>query len=97
MTVRRTARRGLTAVAGIAAAGLVAAASAQTAVAEPGNGQSGTEKAPQAQLARDKVKKPKPKDKLGQHDRQLLNKAVHDGAKRVTVILATEKAARPRS
>lgn len=91
MTVRRTARRGLTAVAGIAAASLVAAASAQTAVAEPGNGQSGTEKAPQAQLARDKVKKPKPKDKLGQHDRQLLNKAVHDGAKRVTVILATEK------
>lgn len=91
MTVRRTARRGLTAVAGIAAAGLVAAASAQTAVAEPGNGQSGTEKAPQAQLARDKVKKPKPKDKLGQHDRQLLNKAIHDGAKRVTVILATEK------
>ena len=93
MTVRRTARRGLTTVAGIAAAGLVAAAAAQTAVAEPGSAQSGTEKAPQAQLANDKIKKPTPKDKLGQHDRELLARAVQRGDKRVTVILATEKGA----
>ena len=93
VTVRRTARRGLTTVAGIAAAGLVAAATAQTAVAEPGSAQSGTEKAPQAQLANDKIKKPTPKDKLGQHDRELLARAVQRGDKRVTVILATEKGA----
>ena len=91
MTVRRTARRGLTTVAGIAAAGLVAAATAQTAVAEPGTGQAGAQKAPQAQLAKGKVKKPKPKDKLGQHDRELLTRAQQKGDKRVTVILATEK------
>ena len=91
MTVRRTARRGLTTVAGIAAAGLVAAATAQTAVAEPGTGAAGNDKAPQAQLARDKVKKPKEKDKLGQHDRELLTKAQQKGDKRVTVILSTDK------
>ena len=35
--------------------------------------------------------KPKPKDKLGQHDRELLTRAQQKGDKRVTVILATEK------
>ncbi|MDF2091151.1 S8 family serine peptidase [Knoellia sp. 3-2P3] len=90
MTVRRTPRRGLTTVAGIAAAGLVAAATAQTAAAEPG-GQSGIDRAPQAQSEKGKLKKPQPKDKLGQHDRELLARAIDDGAKRVTVILATEK------
>ncbi|WP_406832963.1 S8 family serine peptidase [Pedococcus sp. KACC 23699] len=90
MTARRTRRRGLTIVAGMAVAGVVAATVAPVASAEPGGGVG---KAPIAKAQKDKVKKVQKKDKLGQHDRQLLATAQQKGTKRVTLMLATQKGA----
>jgi hypothetical protein len=84
---RRYTRRGVTVVAGAAVACVVAAGAAQTAGAagDPvATGKTSTD-SPSG-----KVKKPKAHDKLGQHDRELLAKAVHKGDRRVTVMLATD-------
>ncbi len=77
-------------MAGIAVAGVVAATVAPVASAEPGGNVS---KAPSAKAEKDRVKKAQKKDKLGQHDRELLNRAQQKGTKRVTLMLATEKGA----
>lgn len=77
-------------VAGMAVAGVVAATVAPVASAEPGGTVS---KAPSAKAEKDQVKKAQKKDKLGQHDRELLNTAQQKGTKRVTLMLATEKGA----
>ena len=50
-------------------------------------------KAPSAKAEKNQVKKAQKKDKLGQHDRELLNTAQQKGTKRVTLMLATEKGA----
>ncbi|WP_200947862.1 S8 family serine peptidase [Phycicoccus sp. Root101] len=90
MTARHTRRRGLTIVAGMAVAGVVAATVASVASADQG---SGVGSAPAARAEKDQVKKVQKKDKLGQHDRQLLSAAQQKGTKRVTLMLATEKGA----
>ncbi|WP_106298375.1 S8 family serine peptidase [Knoellia remsis] len=91
MTRRRTVRRGFTTVAGIAAAALAVTAAAPPSGAAPGDREITVAKAPKAQSQTDKVKKAKSGDKLGRHDRDLLEKAQDEGAKRVVVMLATEK------
>lgn len=91
VTGRRTKRRALTTVAGIAAAGLVVAATAPLAGAAPGDRSTGIDKTPSAQASEGKLKKPKAKDKLGQHDRELLTKAQDAATPRVTIMIATEK------
>jgi subtilisin family serine protease len=79
-------------VAGLATAGVVAATFATAAnAAPPGDPGSGVDRAPKAQAPTSKVKKSAPKDKLGSHDRQLLAKAESSGAKRVTIMVATDK------
>ena len=50
-------------------------------------------KAPSAKAEKNPVKKTAKKDKLGQHDRALLDTAQQKGTKRVTLMLATEKGA----
>lgn len=86
---RRIARRGLTTVAGIAAAGLVVTATAPVAGAATADPTSKAGKAPSATASTGKAKKVAPKDKLGSHDRELLAKARAKGTQRVTVLLAT--------
>nr|WP_240978095.1 S8 family serine peptidase [Knoellia sp. DB2414S] len=76
----------------MATAGVVAATFATAAnAAPPGDPGSGVDRAPKAQAPTSKVKKSAPKDKLGSHDRQLLAKAESTGAKRVTIMVATDK------
>jgi subtilisin family serine protease len=84
-------RRGFTTVAGIAAAGLVVAATAPMAGADPGDRSAGIDRTLSSQEAQGKLKKPKAKDKLGQHDRELLTKAQNAGTPRVTIMIATER------
>ncbi|MFW5470570.1 S8 family serine peptidase [Knoellia sp. CPCC 206435] len=88
---RRTLRRSFTTVAGIAAAALAATAAAPQSGAAPGDRELNVAKAPTAQSQTDKVKAPKKGDKLGRHDRDLLEKAVDSKAARVVVMIATEK------
>ena len=92
---RRITRRGLTTIAGIAAAGLVAAATAPMAGAAPGD-PSRQDKAPRPSRPGQDQEGP-PKDKLGQHDRELLTRARAKGTQRVTLMVATARARRPRS
>lgn len=76
-------------VAAVAVGGLGTAAQA-----DPGDLRSPVDKAPRATLDTAEIKVPEPaaaKDKLGQHDRQLLEDARADGTKRVTLIMATDK------
>ncbi|KGN40381.1 S8 family serine peptidase [Knoellia aerolata] len=88
---RRTLRRSFTTVAGIAAAALAVTAAAPQSGAAPGDRETTVAKAPTAQSQKDKVKKAKPGDKLGRHDRDLLEKAVTDKTARVVVMIATAK------
>ena len=86
---RRTLRRSFTTVAGIAAAALAVTAAAPQSGAAPGDREINVAKAPTAQSQKDKVKKAKVGDKLGRHDRDLLEKAVDAKTARVVVMLAT--------
>lgn len=84
-------RRGFTTIAGIAAAGLVVAATAPMAGADPGDRSAGIDRTLSSQAPQGKLKKPKANDKLGQHDRELLTKAQDAGTPRVTLMIATER------
>ena len=88
---RRPLRRGLTTVAGLAAAALAATAAAPPSGAAPRDRETTIAKAPTAQSPTSKVKAPNAKDKLGRHDRDLLEKAVTAKTSRVVVMIATEK------
>jgi hypothetical protein len=94
MRARPTARRGGAALASLAAVALASTALAGTAAAaDPGDPRGPVDKTPAAALPTAPVKDEQPpaSDKLGQHDRELLETARAKGAKRVTLILATEK------
>jgi subtilisin family serine protease len=84
-------RRGFTTIAGIAAAGLVVAATAPMAGADPGDRSAGIDRTLSSQTDQGKLKKPRANDKLGQHDRELLNKAQVADTPRVTIMIATER------
>ncbi|MDT0212313.1 S8 family serine peptidase [Rothia sp. ARF10] len=88
---RRPLRRGLTTVAGLAAAALAATAAAPQSGAAPSDREITIAKAPTAQSQNTKPKKAKPADKLGRHDRDLLEKAETDKTARVVVMISTEK------
>jgi len=88
---RRPLRRGLTTVAGLAAAALAATAAAPPSGAAPRDREPTIAKAPTAQSPNSKVKAAKPADKLGRHDRDLLEKAVTAKTSRVVVMISTEK------
>ena len=88
---RRPLRRSFTTVAGLAAAALAATAAAPPVGAAPGDREITVAKAPSAQSQNNKVKAAKTADKLGRHDRDLLEKAVDTKASRVVVMISTEK------
>ncbi|GGB77562.1 hypothetical protein N798_14265 [Knoellia flava TL1] len=88
---RRPLRRGLTTVAGLAAAALAATAAAPQSGAAPSDREITIAKAPTTQSQNTKPKKAKPADKLGRHDRDLLEKAETDKTARVVVMISTEK------
>ncbi|HSF98691.1 MAG TPA: S8 family serine peptidase [Ornithinibacter sp.] len=92
---RRPTHAARTALATLAAAalaaGLVPATATAAGTAEPDPRANVT--APRATPDKDVVKRTGPKDKLGQHDRTLLEKARTEGEKRVTLLIATEKGA----
>ncbi|MFC7490318.1 MULTISPECIES: S8 family serine peptidase [unclassified Knoellia] len=88
---RRPLRRSFTTIAGIAAAALAATAAAPHSGAAPGDREITVSKAPNAQSQTTKVKKAKPADKLGRHDRDLLEKAVDAKTSRVVVMISTDK------
>ncbi|CAN7226977.1 S8 family serine peptidase [Knoellia sp. LjRoot47] len=88
---RRTLRRSFTTVAGIAAAALAATAVAPPSGAAPRDREITVAKAPTAQSQNSKPKAAKPADKLGRHDRDLLEKAVDTKASRVVVMISTAK------
>lgn len=88
---RRPLRRSFTMVAGIAAAALAATAAAPHSGAAPGDREITVSEAPNAQSQTSKVKAAKPSDKLGQHDRDLLEKAVDAKTARVVVMIFTGK------
>ncbi len=88
---RRTMRRSFTTVAGIAAAALAATAAAPQSGAAPGDREIAVAKAPTAQSQNSKIKAAKAKDKLGRHDRDLLEKAVNAKTPNVVVMISTEK------
>ena len=88
---RRSTRVAL--AAGVAAA-LTTGTLATATATDPGDPRTQIDKAPAAELQIDEVKDPAKgtaEEKLGQHDRELLDQAVADGAKRVTLILAVDK------
>lgn len=88
---RRPLRRSFTTVAGLAAAVLAATAGAPATAAHPGDREITPAKAPQAQSQNSKAKAPKGGDKLGRHDRDLLEQAADSKTARVVVMLATGK------
>ena len=92
---RRSTQPARTALAALAAAalatGLVSTTATSAGAAEPEPRVKVT--APKATADKGTLKKKASKDKLGQHDRQLLEKARSKGEKRVTILLATEKGA----
>ncbi|WP_353952161.1 S8 family serine peptidase [Knoellia sp. S7-12] len=88
---RRPLRRSFTTVAGLAAAALAVTAAAPQAGAAPGDREITIAKAPNAQSQNNKPKAAKPADKLGRHDRDLLEKAVDAKTSRVVVMISTEK------
>ncbi|MFW5472897.1 S8 family serine peptidase [Knoellia sp. CPCC 206450] len=88
---RRPLRRGLTTVAGLAAAALAATAAAPPSGAAPSDREITIAKAPNAQSPNSTPKKAKPADKLGRHDRDLLEKAADANTSRVVVMISTEK------
>ena len=82
------------AIAAAVAAVLTTGTLATATAASPGDPRTKIDKAPRAELQTDQVKEPTKgtaEEKLGQHDRELLDKAVADGTKRVTLILAVDK------
>ncbi|MEO7269583.1 MAG: S8 family serine peptidase [Knoellia sp.] len=87
---RRPLRRSFTTVAGLAAAALAATAAAP-AMAHPGDREITVAEAPSAQSQNSKVKAAKSADKLGRHDRDLLEKAVDAKTSRVVVMISTGK------
>lgn len=88
---RRHLRRSFTTVAGLAAAALAATAAAPQSGAAPGDREITVAKAPNAQSQNSMVKAGKSADKLGRHDRDLLEKAVDAKTSRVVVMVATDR------
>ncbi|GAA4117404.1 S8 family serine peptidase [Knoellia locipacati] len=88
---RRTMRRTFTTVTGIAAAALAVTAAAPPSGAAPRDREITVAKTPKAEPQNGKVKPTKSADKLGRHDRDLLEKAVDSKAARVVVMIATSK------
>ena len=88
---RRTTRRTITTVAGIAAAALAVTAAAPPSGAAPRDREITVAKTPKADSQNGKVKPIKAADKLGRHDRDLLEKAIDTKASRVVVMIATTK------
>ena len=87
MTPRKGRAR--VAMAALAAAAVAAGAVSTASAAEPEP--KGSVAAPTAKAEKGKAKKVDRKDKLGQHDRTLLERARSKGEKRVTVLIAAEK------
>ena len=71
----------------------LAVTSASTAGAATDDPRAKLDKAPERTVQTDEVKDAPASDKLGQADRELLADARSDGAKRVTVMIATERKA----
>ncbi|WP_377639526.1 S8 family serine peptidase [Oryzobacter terrae] len=88
MTPRKGRAR--VAMAALAAAAVAAGAVSTASAAEP-EPTAASVAAPTAKAEKGKAKKADRKDKLGQHDRTLLERARSKGEKRVTVLIAAEK------